>query len=223
MTRRAVLSVATGGWYVEGQLRLWYSLEDRGENATRLFWKDRYPPGSPSHEEAPYAFKVYAFQRARELGFDQAIWLDASCWALRDLGELWAQVDADGYYLEPDGHTTGEWISDHALGLLGLNRDEAMGIPLIEGKCVGLDLQDETAVAFLDVWRRLADEGGFHGPWTNDGSASADPRCRGHRHDIACASPLAWSFGLHLQPFKRIGFPANGEPGPEIVCLAQGM
>lgn len=224
VTRRAILNVAVGYWFPKGQDRLFYSLEERGENTTRLFWRDMYPYGAPTHEDAPYAFKPYAFLTARRLGFDEAVWLDASCWALRDLGEIWARISRDGYYLEPDGHMVGPWISDHALNLLGLSRDETMRMPLIEGKLIGLDLHDDTATVFLDEWVRLADAGGFNGPWTNqDGAASADGRCQGHRHDIAVASPLADSFGMGLQPFKRVGFPANGDPGPEIVLLAQGM
>lgn len=223
MIRRAIVNVAAGGWYPDGQQRLFDSLEERSENATRLFWRDRLPPGCPTHVEVPYAFKPYAFQHARRLGFDHAVWVDASCWALKPLDDVWARIDEFGYYLEPDGHVTGEWISDRALELLGIDRDEAMRVPLIEGKLIGLDL---TAYdGFLDEWQRLADEGGFNGAWTNTeaNEVSEDDRVRGHRHDIACGSPLAVSFGMSLEPFKRVGFPENGDPGDEIVFLAQGM
>ena len=224
MIRRAVLNVAVGAWYGAGSQRLFDSLEERGEGSTRLFWRDEYPPGCPEHAQTPYGFKPHAFRVARDLGFDQAVWLDASVWLLRPLDDIWARIDEDGYYLEPDGHMVGEWISDNALGLLELSRDEAMEMPLIEGKLIGLDLRDDTASAFLDEWLRLCDAGGFNGTWDNDGrQVSDDPRCRGHRHDIACGSPLAHSFGMGLQPFKRLGFPANGAPGDEIVALAQGL
>lgn len=224
MTRRAILNVAVGAWYPDGQERLWYSLEDRGENATRLFWRDEYPPGSPTQEEALYAFKIHAFQRARELGFDQVVWLDASCWAIRDLGEIWARIDRDGYYLEPDGHVVGEWTNDTALELLGLTRDETMDTPLVEGKLWGLDLRDDTALTLLDELVRLAAAGAFAGALTNtDGSQSPDSRCQGHRGDISVLSPLADSFGIALQPFKRVWFPANGDPPAQAVLLSQGM
>lgn len=225
MTRQAVVSVATGGWYPQGQQRLFDSLEEKGENATRLFWRDQYPPNSPTHEDAPYAFKPYAFRRARELGFDQAIWLDASVWLhKRNLADIWARIDEDGWYLEPDGNMLGNWISDRVLTMLGLSRDEAMGIPLIEGKMIGLDFRNETACKFLDEWTRLADIGAFYGRWDNlDRFESSDERCLGHRHDISCGSPVAARLGMHLQPFKRLGFPANGEPGEEICALAQGL
>lgn len=224
MTRRAILNVATGGWYVAGGQRLFDSIEERGEGATRLFWRDAYPPNSPTHADAPYAFKPYAFARARELGHDQALWMDASVWAIKPLTTIWGRMDLDGWYLEPDGHVVGNWIGDTQLNMLGLTRDQAMDMPLIEGKLIGLDFRNDTANRFLDEWLRLADMGAFAGRWDNaDGFESADPRCRGHRHDIACGSPLAHRLGMRLQPYKMLGFPANGDPGDEILCLAQGM
>lgn len=227
MIRRALLSVACGQWYPQGQQRLFDSLEEKCCNDTRLFWRDQYPPGSPQHDASPYAFKPYAFKRARELGFQQALWLDASCWLRKPLDDIWARIDEDGYYLEPDGNYVGEWISDNALTLLGLNRDETMGMPLIEGKCIGLDFS-EVGSAFLDEWLRIADAGGFQGAWTNEsGQVSSDPRCRGHRHDIACGSPIADSFGMRLQPEKRVwilGGDAGLDNAPDSYCLyAQGM
>lgn len=225
MTSRVLLNVAVSQWFPVGQKRLYESLEERSENATRLFWTEELPPGCPSHEDAPYAFKPYAFQRARELGFDQAVWLDASVWLhSRPLDDIWARIDEDSWYLEPDGNMVGEWISDSALDALHLSRDEAMGMPLIEGKLIGLDFRNPTARAFLTAWTELADLGAFKGRWDNlTGSESSDPRCRGHRHDIACGSPLAHRMGMRLQPYKRVGFPGNGEPGDEIVALAQGL
>lgn len=223
MIRRAILSVATGGWYPRGQQRLFDSLQERGEDATRLFWRDQYPPGSPTHEQAPYAFKPYSFQAARELGFDHAFWLDSSCWMLRRLDPIWNAIENDGYYFEPDGHVVGEWCSDAALNLLMLDRDETMTMPLIEGKAIGLDLRDSAALAFLNEWTRLADAGAFNGPWTNEnGGASSDPRCRGHRHDISIASPLVASFGLAMQARRHVAFASNGNPGDSCL-MAQGL
>lgn len=225
-TTKAILNVAVSSWYEDrGQRRLWETLEERSENATRLFWTGEYPPHCPPHSDAPYAFKPYAFQRARTLGFDQAIWLDASVWLhKKPLDDIWARIDEDGWYLEPDGNYVGNWIGDRQLAQLGLTRDDAMSIPLFEGKLIGLDFRNETACAFLDEWTRLADAGAFHGNWTNDDRfESPDERCHGHRHDIACGSPVAARLGMTFQSFKRVGFPANGDPGDEIAVLAQGM
>jgi hypothetical protein len=226
VTRRVIVNVSVGSWYADrGAQRLLETLEERGENATRLFWRDEYPPGSPTHADAPYAFKPYAFQAARDLGFDQAIWLDASVWAHKKaLGDVWARIDEDGWYLEPDGNMVGNWIGDRQLAMVGLTREQAFEVPLVEGKMIGLDFRNPTALDFLSAWLELADLGAFAGRWDNhDRFESSDERCFGHRHDIACGSPVAHRLGMGLQAFKRVGFPSNGEPGDEIVVLAEGM
>ena len=224
MIRRAICNVAVGAWYPEGQDRLFYSLEDRDENATRLFWRDEYPPGARAHQDSLYGFKVYALLRARELGHQQALWLDASCWLVKPLNDIWARLDEDGYYFEPDGNTVGPWTGDRCHELLGLTRDETMCMPLFEGKSFGLDFRDETANAWLDEMHRLEQEGAFFGSLTNhQGEVSSDPRCLGHRGDISVGSPLIDSFGMRLQTVKRVWFPSNGG-APDHVCLmAQGM
>lgn len=224
MIRRVILNVAVGAWYPDGQQRLFDSLEEHGENATRLFWRDQYPPGSPSQQEALYGFKPYAFQAAREMGFDQALWLDASCWAFRIPTPLWHVLDEHGCYLEPDGHHVGNWISDRALEHFQLDRDEVMDMPLMEGKLIGLDFRDADACKFLDEWKAACDAGAFTGELTNDnGEVSGDPRCHGHRGDIPAGSIIADSLGLQVQEQKLVWFPSSGHPPDHVVFLAQGM
>lgn len=224
LTLRAILSVACGHWYPAGQQRLFDSLQEREESTTRLFWRDQLPPGSPTHAQAPYGFKPYAFSHAKTLGFEQALWLDASVWAVRPLDDVWAALDDAGYYLEADGHQVGSWTSDAALELLGVTRDQAMGMPLPDGKIIGLDFRSSVVSSFLQEWKELADAGAFHGAWTNEhGQVSSDPRCLGHRHDISCAGVLAHRLGLELQDMKRLWFPAAGPHPDHAVVLAQGM
>lgn len=224
MTRRAIVNVAVGAWYPDGQQRLFDSLEEHGENATRLFWRDEYPPGSPTQQEALYGFKPYALSSAREMGFDQAVWLDASCWAFRNPAPLWGILDERGYYLEADGHSVGEWISDRALEVCGISRDDAMDLTLIEGKLFGLDFRDQDANAFLDEWRAACDAGAFAGELTNDrGQVSADPRCQGHRGDIPAGTVIADRLSLKVSQDKFVWFPHAGHPPDHVVFLAQGM
>lgn len=224
MTRRAILNVGTGHRYPLGQQRLFDTLQERDENATRLFWRDEYPPGSPTHEQVPYAFKPHAFLAALELGFDQALWMDASCWLLKPIDLIWELIGEHGYYLEPDGHLLGEWISDACLGIVELTRDEALRMPLIEGKLIGLDLRDPVALDFLHGWVDLAARGGFQGDWTNEHrQVSSDPRCRGHRHDISCGSPLADSLGMRVRREKLVWFPDGNAPPEHALIGAQGM
>ncbi|KKK96324.1 hypothetical protein LCGC14_2663880, partial [marine sediment metagenome] len=52
--KTCVVSVAIGSWYPRGQVRLAKSLTEQGYNGDLLFWNGEYPPGSPTHREAPY-------------------------------------------------------------------------------------------------------------------------------------------------------------------------
>lgn len=224
MIRRVILNVAVGAWYPEGQQRLFDSLEEHGEDATRLFWRDHYPLGSPTQPEALYGFKPYAFDAAREMGFDQAVWLDASCWAFRNPAPLWGLLSEHGYYLELDGHRVGNWISDRALDILGETRDAVIDMPLMEGKLIGLDFRSAQACAFLDEWKDACDAGAFAGELTNDGARmSMDSRCMGHRGDIPAGSILADGLGMKLSEPKLVWFPHAGHPPDHTLFLAQGM
>lgn len=223
MTTRVIVNVGHSFWYPAGQDRLAESLLEQGEGAARLLWRDHWPPGCPPHDLVPYAFKVYALLAARDAGADQALWIDSSCWAIRPLDVVWAQLDDLGHYLEVDGHPVGEWISDDALAELGVTRDEVWTLPLPEGKLMGFDFRHPDVRAFLDELVSHLDA--FRGPWTNDhGQASTDPRCRGHRHDIAVTGVLAPRHSFLMTVPKRVAFPVDGvEPADTAVFLSQGM
>lgn len=220
--RRVIVNVAAGYWYPAGQRRLAASLHAIGEQATQLFYLG-YPEGCPTHEQINYGFKVWALRQAQQDGYDQALWVDASCWAIKPLDTVWWLLDQHGYYLEADGHRLGEWISAAALEHLQVTRDQVWRWPLPTGALIGIDFRRPAGVRLLDELERNLDA--FSGPWTNDGfQASPDARCKGHRHDIAVCGVLAGLLGLHVDPVKAVGFPADGvEPAASVALLAQGM
>lgn len=154
------------------------------EFSPRLLWTNEYPPGSPTHQQVPYAFKVHAFYEAMSRGYDRAIWLDSSTWLLKPLP--WAQLGTKGYLLgEEHGWTVGHWCSPEARALLEAT-DEDLAAPLMEGKIIGLDFTNDKALAFLALWRHAAEIGAFNGSWSN------------HRHDITCGGVIAHRLGMDL-------------------------
>jgi hypothetical protein len=224
--RRAIVSVAVGFWYPHGQARLATSLDTVGELAPERLFHDDWPDGCPTHAEINYGFKIWALRHAQAQGFDQALWIDASCWAIRDLSPVWAAIDAGGSYLEPDGHMVAEWISDRAIdGLreLGFTRDGLWDVALPEGKLMGVDFRHERTAKWLAMVEARLEL--FNGPWTNEnGEASTDTRVRGHRHDIAVGGVLANRMQLPLHIPKRIAFPQPGVQPPEhALLLSQGI
>lgn len=191
-SKTAVLDVAVGGSYARLQQRLRTSLADRDGGADLLFWTEEYPPGSPPHGVIPYAFKPHAFRVARERGYDRALWIDSAIVGVGPLADMLAHLSETGELLYASSWRVGQWATDAALDRLGLSRDDAMEINDCWACVVGLDFRSDRANRFLDLWLEFADDGvTFCGPWSNDnGEASTDPRCLGHRHDQVVAAAL---------------------------------
>lgn len=202
-----ILTVATGP-YVGPQKRLLDSL--RGRDV--LAWTEAWPPGSPSHEEAPYAFKLHAFAEARRRGAPLALWLDAPVVAAGDPAPVFERIERDGHLFVTSGDRLGNWIGDAALEAFGLPRDAAMELPLLNGTFIGLDLRRGD---WLDAMLEAAAKGLLRGPYFTPnappeararkpgksiGEASRDPRCWGHRHDEAIGSLLASRKGMSIAP-----------------------
>src|SRR5205085_12452415 len=94
--KRCVLNVATGP-YAALQLRLAKSLADQGWSGGLLTWTDRLPAGSPAHDVAPYAFKLYAISEALTKGFTSLLCLDAPCVAARPLDPVFQAIQREGH------------------------------------------------------------------------------------------------------------------------------
>jgi len=213
---RYVVSVGTGNH--GGKLvRLRSQLIQQHENYA--LW-DVLPVGSLPHEQAPYAFKIYALEQAHREIVDTSVtllWLDSAVMILRPLGPIWRRIERHGYWFSQNhDYNCGEWTCDSALPILGITREEAFTIPQIVGGCFGLNMRAPVAQEFMERWKEYALAGAFAGPWRNDhGEASLDPRVQGHRHDQTAASVIVHRMGLRLtQPpryFSDDGFPATEE------------
>ncbi len=200
--RKVVLNVAVGhGHFQRSQQRMQAGLDAVGETADRIIRTD-YPPGSPTHQEQPFAFKPWIFHEARELGYTHALWLDSTCIALKPLECVWEAIDADGAFFWDSGWTCGQWCSDACLAGMECTRELAWQMPMIQASAIGLRFDRDRG--FLDAWLAHCDL--FAGSWTNKrGEVSQDPGVSGHRHDQSVASILV----------NRMGFPMVKPP----VCV----
>lgn len=218
--RVAVCNVAFGSWHPKGQARLGRSLDEQAPSVERFFF-DALPPGCPSHDAAagPYAFKAWALRAAAESGADVVVWADASYWLVRPIDVVLAWVADHGCWFHGPDSSLGAWTNDRTLAAFGVSRDEAMGAAMILAGGFALDLRRAPMRLFLEEYQRAAHEGLFAGEWRNYGTESADPRCRGHRHDQSVASLLIHRLGLPMtQDFMRFAHDVTGDP----VFLARG-
>lgn len=211
---RCVISLGIGkAIYKDCLERLKLSLIRTGFDGDFLFWNERLPDGSPSQFEAPFAFKVHCFFVARDLGYEEILWMDSVCVALRSLTPVFALIRANGYVMFNNnyGQMMGQWCSDEALAANGLSRDEAMLIPEMPCSVLGLDLRSPLANQFLEGWHQIMSDGvtarGTREPvdnmedymaifWNKNGRISSDPRVKGHRCDQPAAGIVAHRLGM---------------------------
>lgn len=216
-----VVSVGVDGRdkYSNYALRLQNSCNER--KIESRIWINEYPPQSPSHQQAPYAFKYFALKHVYNEGFRKVLWLDSICRIAGPIEEIIKILDIDGYFFPPDGWYVGQWCKDSALGPLGLTRDEAMQIPVIAAKHLGFNFNFDKCLQLLEQFKYFIDyDNGevIRGPWTNSKQeCSNDPRVLGHRHDQTILSVLSYRLGMYDKGVWNDMISWNGEEKPKQV------
>ena len=232
--KKCIINYGDGMWYPKGQIRLVDSLNQVGFDGEILLFNSQTLK-CPSHQQVPYAFKPYAFMEAKKRGFDIALWIDASFWAIKPLDILFDEIKQEGHLMQHSGWMVGTWCSDMALSMSNISREDSFSIPLFSGGMVGLDFRDEKASAFLNEWYRLSNDGkSFVGSWNNIGCAvSTDARVNGHRHDMAVGSIVTYKLGMNITPLNVFfnscsqswfdTFNDKPETSKKTCLLCQGM
>lgn len=198
MRPNVIISAGVGSWYPKGVERLENSLKEHGWQGDVLTWKEELPPDCPPHSEAPYAFKVKAFDAAIAQGYQNILWCDSSVWAVKNPEPLFAFIQNHGYYLWDSGHWCDTWTNDKTLDAFGVSRERAHDIRMISANIMGFDVRSEVAQKFLERWRWAMKEGLFAGHWTRQPGDKEAPVCLGHRHDQSCASLIANELRMRL-------------------------
>jgi hypothetical protein len=234
---RIVVNVATGAHYIKGQERLTEALALLGEEYQ--VWRDKLPPGSPAHEEIPYAFKAFALEAARLSGHTLLMWCDASVVPIAKLDPIWQHAEAHGVWLADNGWKNSQWTCDAAYGdLFDVDREDFRElnrkIKHVVATAFALDVMHPKGAAFFMEYLRLAKTNAFKGPWWNSNGEREDyrkmkgaepcgpPECLGHRHDQTAASVIAWRLGVPLTTCPRF-FSYDGQQTEETILIAKGI
>lgn len=229
--RRVVVTVGVSEARILGSyIFRWTETFKKFAGSTCIAWQKTWPPGSPSHREANYAFKAYAMKHAQQKGFTSLLWCDAACYAVAPLNFIWERLERDGHILLDDSNKLGNWSSDKSLKMFDITRDQAMDIQLMVGTCWGLDLRVERSRIFLDRLLALATPENFNGnhqsslsdmaqPLTEGARYSTDERCLGHRSDEVAMALLARQLGMSTH--FGIEF-SGGGPVNDLTCIRSG-
>lgn len=239
ITPKVILAtVAMGHWYPRGVERMLREFERVSPGYQILPFIDMLPSGAPlemrdeNWDYTGYSAKPFALNAAMDYGADIGILLDASFYPIRPIQPLVDHIAAVGYYFCDNGFNVGQWCNDAILERHGVSRDDALGWPDLSSYCVGLDFRENRSRIALRMWCEDSLAGAFVGPHTNVGVhalgrnvgwCSNDPRCRGHRHDQASLSLIAYRLGM-TNFCSRPRFTAYKGSEDESTCLiAEGM
>ncbi len=207
------ICTAKGGWYPFGLERLERSLVFHGTSADFLFYKDDYPPNSPSHQENPYAFKVYGFREAIRRGYKVMCHLDASIWAIKNPDSIFDIIVDKGIFAFRSGYNCAQTCPDNLLAAAGWTRDYAETLPEIATGIVGINIDNPDGAKVFSTWEHYCDNGLFINSRTHNSQESSDPRYLHGRQDQS-----AFSIAVHINNVEfcyddYVAYYNNGKPG----------
>lgn len=212
---KAIVTLANNkGNYRQGLARLSDSLRNNFDGDF-FGYTDERQVGAPLHGDNPYAFKIYAIEKVREMGYTQILWLDSSCYAVAPVQPVFDVIEQQGYIMQEAGHYVGDWCNDFTLEYFGLNRDEAKKM-LMYGNAgfLGLNFNSHKAESFFEAWEESMLAGCFIGSWDN------------HRHDMTCGSIIANRIGMHYKKgdeWLQYGGIYDKPANDTIIFKAQGI
>lgn len=191
-----IVNVGTNGYATISE-RLNTSLNNVGYSGGRLIYSGRLPEGSPTHQENPYAFKIYAIQHALNLGYKQILWVDSSLYPIRPLDDIQKYIIENGWFVFRTGYNLAQSVSDRTLEYSGVLRDEAEHITEYASGCVGLNFELKEVRWLFDSWKRYMTDGQFNGSRSHD-NQSQDPRFLFHRQDQSCLSLAMYTHRIEV-------------------------
>lgn len=186
-------------------------LENSLKGHKYLMFRNYEDIGSPTHQESPYEFKIWAIKKAFE--FDPIVlWADSSVFRVGDLSIIENIIKTEGFFGEESGHYCYDWANDHCREYHKLQKDE--GLIMYSAGLTGVNRDNPLAMEFFDKWLASAKAGCFLGDYVN------------HRHDMVNASIIAQRLGLKFQKggtyLSYLG-PGYNTPSPTSIFHLQGM
>ena len=201
MTNRVVLNVAVNqnpnAPYVHWQGRLLKSLSLNGGKPPVLSWTNSYPFGSPTHNDNPYAFKLYAIDEARRLGFSTILWLDSGIYAIRNIDPLFVAVEDAGVYIVRDDSSLSKFCSDETFKYFGMTREQAEGLHIACGAVIGLNFRKPVTLDFYNDWKKAYSNGLYRG------TVSKHSGMEDHRGDESILGILMARYSLCWRTLKE--------------------
>lgn len=192
INKAVIINCGVNQWYNIGSERLERSLIYNGWPGQLLFFKGEYPPNSPSHNDNPYAFKIYAIEEAIKQGYSTLMLLDSSFWCIKNPAPIFDIISDKGVFGFKTGYNMAQTCSDAALQWAGFTRDEAERLPEIASGMCGLRLDNPDGKAVYEMWKEGMGLGLFKNDRNYNVNDSADSRFVHARQDQSI-----WGLSIH--------------------------
>lgn len=212
-TKPVFVCTGVGAWYGAGVDRLKRSLIHHGSAADFLFWKDEYPPNSPSHNDNPYAFKIYGIREAERLGYRIICHLDSSFWAIKNPDPIFDIINEKGNFAFRSGYNCAQTCTDALLADVGMPRDFAEHLPETATGIVGLNLDNPEGRKVFDYWADFCDRGLFKNSRTHNPGESSDPRFLFGRQDQSAYNMALYKAKVEFNYVDYVAYYNGGNPG----------
>lgn len=187
MSKRALINVATGEFYLNKQNRLIKSFENI-KGYDNLFTYDWLGRGSKPHNESPYGFKIHVMDDVADSGYTSILWLDSPAYAVKeDISPIFEKMEKEGYYVMSHTDPLYNSVGREALQKFQVTKEQLQreGLNLPSGSCYGFDLTSYKGNTLFQNMLMHEKEGLFY---SVDGC---------HRHDEAI---LALNMRIHNFP-----------------------
>lgn len=189
-------------WYEQGQKRLCDSAVNTecfektniGLIAHEIIDGDIYMSKNDYFDSScPYTVKAAILKQTINDGFDKILWVDCSVWLHQNPQPIFDIIEKEGYFIMDSGYNCAQTISDNALQLANITRDEAELIPEAWSCIFGVNLNHPKGLKIAEDFLHLCEIGVFKGSREHD-NQSKDPRFKFHRQDQSALSIAAhWS------------------------------
>lgn len=133
---------------------------------------DHAPPGSKSHDESPYGFKVHALLEENRKGFTQILWLDSAIELRHHPDLIFTEASQKGIFVCGTGHNLAD--SDGA-GRRGEQRiaewhgyREMPPFQIVSTRVICFDLENPVGLVVFNEWVAAEHAGQFKAKWPGD-------------------------------------------------------
>jgi hypothetical protein len=197
--KNAIVNVSIGSadsWYHKGQQRLLESLKKFDLTDTDLLFTKLEKPKFDS----PYEDKLIAIEAAWRKGYNNIIYLDCSITAIRDLADIWKEIETNGYYLYKTGFNLAQTANDNCLNFFYITRDAAEKMQEAATNVVGINQDNKKFFNKIYDAVRYNAVKGVKWPTPQQRKAeSNDPRFLFHRQDQTVISLAAAQLGMEVE------------------------